>query len=140
MQWRSHTRPLRVAVALTAVLFVAAACGDDAGPEDSVVFGSGSMPSTFPRDFPVPANAVIGSTLVDRVNHRSEVNMNVPVDLVSAVQFFQVGLVNQGYVVDRSEGGGTEWSIEFLRGELRGDIEFTHGAGLTVIIVTLNVA
>lgn len=97
------------------------------------------MPESFPRDFPVPAGAVILSTLIDRVNHRSEVNMNVRSELVTAVQFFQVGLVNQGYVVERSErGDGDEWLIEFTRGELRGTIEITHGAGLSVVQIHLN--
>jgi hypothetical protein len=125
-------------VLLTAFVFVAASCGDDAGPEDSIVFGQGSIPSTFPSDFPVPGGAVIGSTLIDRVNNRSEARLTMRSDLVASVQFFQVGLVNQGYVVERSEGDSGSWHIEFVRGELRGEITLILDSGVSSVFVRIN--
>lgn len=134
---------LRFISALLAVLGLAVgvvACSDDSTPPPSVEFGEGEVPETFPDDFPIPANARIGSTLIDRVNHRSEASMTVPSDLEVTVRFFTVGLVNQGYVVDRSEGDSTSWAIEFRRGEVAGDVLLTAKLGGTQAVASMNTA
>jgi len=41
-------------------------------------FGSGEVPFTVPAGFPVPDSAVIGSTLIDGVNGRTEMIINFP--------------------------------------------------------------
>jgi hypothetical protein len=136
MSWPLRLRRLPIALTAAAVLTAGVACGD-ARPDESTAVGGG-LPPGFPPDFPVPGDAVIESSLVDSVNHRSEVSMTMRTDLVSAVQFFQVGLVNEGYVVGRSEGGAEMWLIEFARGELRGGIEMDHGGGVTTVLVRIN--
>ena len=56
--------PFRVLPAVLVVLvLVGATCGDDAESEEPLVWGEGAMPSSFPSDFPLPANAVIVDSL-----------------------------------------------------------------------------
>jgi dUTPase len=124
-------------IALIAVTVVG--CGDGAEPEP-IEIGEGSLPSTMPRDFPVPPNAVIGSTLIDRVNHRTEVTLTMQEEMVPVVQYFQVGLVNAGYVVTRSEGDRSRWNIEFSKGELMGTIDVNYNSGVAVLFVEVNTA
>lgn len=135
-------RPLSLRPVTAALLAAAlvAACGNGGGPAEAVVAGEGSMPKAFPRDFPVPGDAVIGATLIDRPNHRSEANLTMESDMVSAVQFFLIGLVNRGYVVERSEGDDAAWLIEFVRGELRGSVEIDMPGEVAHIRVAVNAA
>lgn len=134
MIWRSRSL-LPVAV-VAALLVTTVACDGDSDP--GAGNGDGELPASFPRDFPVPTDAVVVSTLVDAAAHRSGATITVTSDLVSAVQFFQVGLVNRGYVVNRSEGDADTWRIEFVRGELYGVIDMDHGGGVTTVLVTIN--
>ena len=126
-------------VVLAAIAAVVTACSDDdAQPEESIVFGEGEIPDTFPSDFPIPPNARIGSNLIDRVNHRSEVSITVATDMDVTVRFYTVGLVNEGYVVDSSEGDDDQWTVEFSRGELVGRIVFAQQLGGTQAVASVN--
>lgn len=121
----------------------AAACGlDDGGGTEStdpVVFGEGTVPEAFPSDFPIPLDSVIGSTLVDTVNNRSEFRVTTTADRTSVIQFFEVGLVNRGYVINSSDGNSSEWTITFSNGELKGTIlAIPQGAGITAAVVSIN--
>ena len=124
------------------MLVVTAACGDDepAQPTDPVTFGEGEIPSSVPDDFPIPAGAEIGTTLVDRVNNRTEFRLTVRSDPTSAVQFFQVGLVNNGYLVESSDGNQVQWEIVFSKGQdLSGSILFTAPANdLVAAVVSMT--
>ena len=127
-----------VALALIGVVLVACSGDGSTGTTEAVTFGEGEIPATVPDDFPIPPNAVIGTTLIDRINNNTEFRLTLRSDPTSAVQFFQVGLVNQGYVVDSSEGNQVQWSIEFSRGQLTGDILFTAPQNdLTAVVVSL---
>lgn len=124
---------------------VVGACGDDATATvaaGDVVFGEGEIPATVPSDFPVPAAGVIGTTVIDRINHKTEFNVQIPVDLISAVQFFELELVSRGYVVTRSEALSEQnWRIAFRQGELIGEVVVnTLGDEVSQAVVTLNVA
>ena len=106
------------------------------------MFGEGEIPSSVPDDLPVPPGAVVGSTLVDRVNHRTEFALTLAQEADAVVQYYTVNLVSSGFVVDSSAGDplGT-WRIEFSRGELRGDIVIQPGgSGLAAVVVSLNVS
>lgn len=133
-----------VAAGLTVVVVLAivvAACGDDdagGGTTQAVVFGEGEIPSSMPDDFPVPDGAVIGTTLVDKVNHRSEFRLTVQADIQVTIQFFEVGLVNSGYIVDVSEGNAAEWTIEFSREELKGTVFITPQGPASTAVVSVN--
>lgn len=123
-------------------LLVIAGCGDDApggtGAGDEVVFGEGEPPPAFPVDFPIPAGAVIGTTLIDRLNHRSEMAMQIDGLLDAAVQNLTFGLVSQGYVITTSEGTSDSWTIAFMRGELQGEVVFQAVGGFTQAVASVN--
>lgn len=125
-------------LALLVVPILLISC-DDGGTEP-VRFGKGEIPGSVPADFPVPPNGVIGATMVDTINHRTEFSVNVESDLLSLVQFFTIGLVNEGYVVDRSGSlSQTTWEIGFSRGELSGTILVnSDGGGLSQAVVSMN--
>ena len=105
---------------------------------DQVVFGEGEPPPAFPVDFPIPAGAVIGTTLIDRLNHRSEMTMQIGGVLDGAVQNLTIGLVSQGYVITTSEGTDDSWTIAFMRGELRGEVVFQAVGGFTQAVASVN--
>ncbi len=131
-------RAFLVVMLVLLVSLAAAACGDDDG--EPVTFGEGEVPSTFPDDFPIPPGAVIGTTLVDRVNHRSEFALAVPQAVQEVIQFFLVELVNEGYVVDSSEGTTALWTITFSDGDLVGEVSMqpqSSGAA-TQAVVSIN--
>lgn len=135
--WRT-----RLAVAaLVALLGSTAACSEGSAldtADDPVLFGEGERPPAIPSDFPIPGNAVIGSTMIDRTHHRTEMALQVGSDLEATVQYFNVGLVSQGYVVGSSHGTATTWSITFSRGELNGEIDFTAAGNATQVLVAVN--
>lgn len=120
---------------------VAVGCGgDDAG--EPIVFGEGEVPSSVPGDLPIPPGAVVGSTMVDRVNHRTEFALTLAQEADAVVQYYTVNLVSAGFVVDSSAGDPLgSWRIEFSRGELRGGIVIQPGgSGLAAVVVSLNVS
>jgi len=125
-----------IALALAALLIIAACGDDDSGPD--IEFGEGEIPSTLPDDIPIPGNARIGTSLIDRVNNRTEVSLNVPADLAATVRFFQVGLVNQGYVVDRSTGDTFTWTLEFSRGEMVGSVVVNGQGNSALAVISVN--
>jgi hypothetical protein len=128
-----------IVAALLLVIGAAGCGGDDADADaEPVVFGEGEIPSAVPGDFPIPDGASIGSTLVDRINNRSEFTVNVGEDLTSIVAFFTVELVNEGFVVDRSTGNELGWEVEFSRGSLLGEILLTPVGSATAAVVSIN--
>ncbi len=135
-----------VALALAALFaVVGAACGDDGGGDGTgpdVSFGSGSIPDPVPEDFPIPPGAIIGSTLVDRINNRTELEMRLRDDQATTAQYFTVNLVNRGFVIDdsRQETGG-RWVIDFRRADLRGSVLIIVAApGSSQVVLDLNVS
>lgn len=131
-----------LAVLLLAALLLSGCGDDDSAPTSlvvsGVILGEGVVPPAIPSDFPRPANAVIGSTIIDTNNHRTEMNVRMAVPLVTFVQFYNVGLINQGYVITASSGSSERWTIEFMRGELLGSIIFSPFGDLTQAVVTVN--
>lgn len=133
---RASQRPVIVVAILLAAILVAACGGGDAEP---ITFGEGEIPGAFPDDFPTPPGVVIGSTLVDRVNHRSEFSMVTPTDMTAAIQFFLIELVNEGYVVESSEGASALWTIRFARGDLAGEVVLQPlGTAATQAVASIN--
>ncbi len=137
----STSRRIVLVLALCALALGAAGCGGDDGGEP-IVFGEGEIPSPVPDDLPIPPGAVVGSTMVDRVNHRTEFAMTLAQEATAVVQYYTVNLVSAGFVVDFSAGDPLgSWRIEFSRGELRGSIVIQPGGpGLAAVVVGLNVS
>ncbi len=133
---------IRLVAALLVGIAVMAACSDDGaatGTTEAVVFGEGVIPESVPDDFPIPSNSVVGTTLVDKINNRTEFRLTVVADITSTVQFFQVGLVNQGYIINSSEGNATEWTLTFSDGDLQGQIFTTpQSDSVTTSVVSVN--
>jgi hypothetical protein len=110
------------------------------GGDEQVVFGEGEIPASVPEDFPLPGGAAVGSTMVDRVNHRSEFALTVALEADALVQYYTVSLVSSGFVVDYSAGDMFSWRIEFSREELRGEMVIQPGGtGLAAAVVSLNI-
>lgn len=130
---------IRLLVFSVSVVFVASACSVVGGPRQDVEVTEGSIPSSFPRDFPIPGDATIGETMIDRINHRSEATLTLESEMVPVIQYFQLELVGAGYVVDTSDGDESQWRIEFFRDELRGSIDITVTDQVAVVSISLNV-
>lgn len=112
---------MRRSALLALILVAVVACGDSTAP--TVIFGEGTIPPAIPDDFPVPDDAVVGSTLIDTVNTKSEFEFRTATSLEALVQSLSLGLVDAGFVVDNSSGNAVQWSISFRRGSLEGSVE-----------------
>jgi hypothetical protein len=104
---------------------------------DGIEVSSGEIPETMPAGFPIPGDAVIGRTSVDRTRNTTIVNLITPGGMVSAVSTYTIGLVSAGYVVERSSEHGDGWEIRFGRLDLRGTIALSEGAGGIEAVVTI---
>ncbi len=139
-------KPLSIMSLVIVVLAVAlVSCSDESGPEESsltsvpadtsnepLVFGNGSMPATVPDDFPIPSEARVGSTMVDRSRGVTEVVIVYPADVSEVVEYFETNLPALGYTVDESSGSNIRWAIEFSNDGLDGDIVIeASGGGLS---------
>lgn len=133
MRWQ-----LGAAAVLIALGAVGCSDGELDVADEPVVFGEGVRPPAIPADFPIPPEAVIGSTMIDRTNHRTEMALQVGADLEAVVRYFNIGLVSQGYVVGASSGTETSWTIMFRRDELMGEIGFTAQGDITRVLVEVN--
>jgi hypothetical protein len=98
----------------------------------ALVFGSGEVPSTVPVDFPIPEEAVIGSTMIDRTRGRTELITTYPANVPDVVEFYETNLPARGYAVDSSSGTDAKWIIDFSSGETTGQVVIaTGGSGLS---------
>ena len=116
------------------------ASGCIAAGAEPVAFGEGTIPVSVPEGFPVPDGAVVGQTMVDRANHRTQFAFTAPQDATAAVQFYTVNLVSAGFVVTRSQGDplGT-WVIEFSRDGLLGNVVIRSGGpGVAALAAEFN--
>lgn len=141
-------RPLRTfAVALVAGALVLAACTSTepaatttttqaittttADPDADLVFGDGILPDTVPQSFPIPSQAVVGATMIDRTRSLTEFVLTLPANVDAAVQFFEQNLPALGYEITSSAGSDGKWEMEFSGDGIEGTINLsTGGAGL----------
>lgn len=139
--WRS-LRVVLVAV-VAAVSLAACSGGDDTSttigaidPND-VVFGSGELPESLPDDFPVPAEAVIGSTLVVASTGSTEMIVRIPSSFDVAATYYEQNLEARGYTVESSESvSDTRWELELSRESLTGNITLTAiGSDITEAVM-----
>lgn len=91
-------------------------------------FGSGSVPFTVPADFPLPDSAVVGSTMIDGVNGRSEMNVNFPASVGEVVEYYETNLPVLGFEVTDSKGTEFEWEITHTKDGVSGTIHFAFVA------------
>lgn len=108
---------------------------------EKVEFGSGSIPETLPSEFPVPVEAVIGTTLVDRTRNNTEVILTVPADVLDAKTYFEENLPGRNFEIAKTEGTDSDWLIEFVGAGGTGTIVIdTGGPGVSVIVVLFKTA
>lgn len=143
----------RLAILIVTLALAAAACSDSSAtktpdsttattsdPTASIVFGSGSMPDTMPAEFPIPAEAVIGSTLIDRDRGRTEMIVRVSSELEALTAFYDTNLPGRGFAVDSSGEIGAGWTIAFSGADGTGTVEITAlGQGVSQAVVTFRV-
>lgn len=135
-------KPLSIMALVIVALAVALAGCSESGPEEGaltsvpgeasdepLVFDSGSIPATVPDDFPIPSEARVGSTMVDRTRGVTEVLVVYPADIPEVVEYFETNLAEVGYSVDESSGSDTRWVIEFSSDGLDGNIVIEASGG-----------
>ena len=131
---------------IAVVALVAAACSgsasgdstDDAAETTTTVelpdleFGRGVMPVSVPEAWPMPDQAVIGATMIDGVNGRTEVVATFPATVVETVAYYTTNLPIVGFEVTTSEGTDGQWSLEFTGQGVTGGATFKAvGSGVT---------
>lgn len=110
-----------------------------ASSEDAIVFGKGELPETVPADFPIPEQAVVGSTLIDRTRGVTEAVLTFPANIDAVKSFYETNLEALGYTIASSTGSGTEWRIAFAKDAMTGEIALLVGAsGLSSGTLTLT--
>ncbi len=146
-------RTRRTLIALVAVLaLVLAACsgtasGDTSASEGSTTtmeipdleFGKGVMPFTVPEAWPMPEQAVIGSTMIDGVNGRTEVVVTYPATVSEIVTYYTTNLPIVGFEITSSDGTDGEWTMEFAGEGVSGTALFTTvGPGVSAGALTFD--
>lgn len=139
-----HTRKILIAIVAAIAVLGAACTSGTAEPTSTTTtstipaeipdleFGSGEVPFTVPAGFPIPETAVIGTTMIDGVNGRTEMIINFPAPVADVVAFYETNLPVLGFEVTNSKGTDSEWDISHSKDGLVGTIRFTlSGTGLT---------
>jgi len=127
-------RPLVALLALLAVVAVLVGCGS----RERVITEEGEIPDSVPDDFPVPADATVGVSVVDQLAHQTEFALALTQGVEEAAQYYVVNLVSSGYVVESSAGDDTRWNISFSRGALRGTVRIEAGGAGCSVVVKIN--
>ena len=78
--------------------------GTSGGEAGELEFGRGQLPETVPADFPIPDEAVIGATMVDRTRDLTQVITTYPANVPAVVEFYEINLPALGYAIDASSG------------------------------------
>ncbi len=130
----SARRPLFALFALLVVVAVLVGCGS----RERVITNEGEIPDSVPDDFPVPADATVGVSVVDQLAHQTEFALALVQGVEEAAQYYLVNLVSSGYVVESSAGDDARWNISFSRGALRGTVRIEVGGTGTSVVVNIN--
>lgn len=140
---KRHTFALAIALAL-----IGGACSGGEGSDTTlagvgspaeVVFGSGSLPETFPASFPMPTGSSIGSTMVVIESGFTEVVVRLGAGQVVTAKFFEQALAQNAFEVDSSADDGGTWVIEFNRDGARGTIAIAEPLeGISQAVVRYN--
>lgn len=102
-------------------------------------FSSGTVPFTISADFPLPSSAVVGTTMIDGVNGRSEMNVNFPAPVADVVQYYETNLPVLGFEVTKSKGSESQWDITHTKDGVTGTIHLVFGGtGLTAGTFSFN--
>jgi len=113
-----------------------AATADDGS---GISFGKGEVPATVPASFPIPDEAVVGTTLVDANRGLTEMVLTFPASLSAVVTYYEENLPSRGYEISASDGSGSQWGIEFEGDGVSGTIAINaEGNGISSAAVQLT--
>ncbi len=91
-----------------------------------IEFTDGVLPESLPGDFPIPAQAVVGSGMVNRTAGTTELIIRIPASVEAVAKFFDDNFAARGYDVISSEANGASgWAITFEKDGLSGTIELS---------------
>ena len=124
MERSVSTRRTATAIAVSAALFLSACSGTavesttstEPLPRDlpALEFGTGVLPVTVPRNFPMPDPSAITTTMIDGSRELTEVAFNVGGALDDVTLFYTTNLPNLGYEVTEVSDGGGSTTIVFI--------------------------
>jgi len=102
--------------------------GNGDGPD--VEFLSGEVPVTFPVDFPIPDEAVVGTGMINRSAGTTELIIRIPATVTAVTDFFEANFAARGYQVTSSEEKGAEgWLVSFEKDGVSGRVEMSPITG-----------
>lgn len=133
-----------IIVLALSVALLAAGCGDSTTETTSpggsgVEFGKGTVPETVPDSFPIPDQAVVGTTLVDAGRGVTEMVLTFPAGAAAVVEYYDENLPARGYEIASSDGTETKWRIDFEGDGLTGFIVVNaEGNGVSSATVRLT--
>lgn len=140
-----RTRNLLIATVAAVAVFGAACSGSDAEPTTTsttsvtipaeipdLEFGSGSVPFTVPADFPLPDSGVVGTTMIDGGNGRTEMNVNFPASVEGVVEYYETNLPALGFEVSDSKGTEIEWDIFYVKDGVAGTIRLVQSGAAEI--------
>ncbi len=82
------------------------------------------MPVSVPDTWPMPEQAVIGATMIDGVNGRTEVVATFPATVDEVVSYYTTNLPIVGFDITKSEGSDGDWTLEFAGNGVTGMANF----------------
>ncbi len=133
----TRIRPLLLATVIVVIATVLVGCtsgsadtstsSSASGSDQDLIFGRGEVPDTVPADFPIPEQAQIGATLVNRSTGLTEMVVTYPANVPDVAANYETNLEALGYTVESSSGTEAQWSITFSRDDLSGDITLSSG-------------
>lgn len=140
---------LAVFSTLIVVALVASGCSSSSGDTattteadanaSAVVFGRGTVPETVPDSFPIPDEAVIGTTMVDTNRSLTEMVIAFPTSVGAVVTYYEDNLPLSGYEITSSDGTDGEWAMEFNGEGVDGEIRMrVGGSGVSAATVRLT--
>ncbi len=144
------SRSMRILiVAVVSALVLAACSGDDggsgatttaaaqgSGPVD-VEFLDGELPDSLPGDFPIPAQGVIGSGMINSTTGTTELIIRIPASVPVATKFYEDNFEARDYEITSSEAKGAEgWVVGFAKDDVTGTVELSPiGADLSQAVI-----
>jgi hypothetical protein len=118
-----RTRNILIAI-VAAIAVLGAACSSSAEETTTTTipaeipdleFGKGEVPFTVPAGFPIPETAVIGTTMIDGDNGRTEMIINFPSPMADVVSYYETNLPATGFEITDSDGIATRWEIDHVK-------------------------
>ena len=92
----------------------------------------------MPVSFPIPDEAVVGTTLVDSNRGITEMTLTFPAAVPAVVTYYEENLPIREYEITSSTGTEGEWVMEFNGDGIDGEIRIrAGGSGLSSATVRL---